>query len=126
MVSHSLTSRPQKSSPRWAIAVLAFVVCLLPLTGYFVRAAIRSNLNDVRDWLPAHFPETAEYRWFREQFGSEEFVVVSWPGCDLNDTRLEKLAANLASRTLDIAGAKMPLFARVGQRKPEAHARAEL
>lgn len=113
MVSHSLTNRQQKSSPRWAIAVLTVVVCLLPLTGYFVRAAIRSNLNDVRDWLPAHFPETAQYRWFREQFGSEEFIVVSWPGCDLNDPRLPKLAANLAERSVENAKEKTPLFTRV-------------
>lgn len=73
---------------------------LLPLTGLGVSAAIRSNVNDVRDWLPAHFEETVQYREFRAQFGSDEFVVVSWPGCRLDDPRLEQLSANLRERSL--------------------------
>ena len=99
---------------RWAYVVLGLLGCLLPLTALAVRAAIRSNSNDVRDWLPAHFPETTQYRWFREQFGSEEFVVVSWPGCDLKDPRLAKLATELTARSAasDAAG-KGSLFARV-------------
>jgi predicted RND superfamily exporter protein len=100
--------------PRWAIAVLVVLGCLLPLTAIGVRAAIRSNTNDVRDWLPAHFPETKQYAWFREQFGSEEFVVVSWPGCDLNDPRLEQLSAKLTERSAasELQG-NSPLFTRV-------------
>jgi predicted RND superfamily exporter protein len=107
VASHSSTSQPKKiltpavahARPRWAIAVLCVLGLLLPLTAIGDRAAIRSNINDVRDWLPSHFPETRQYSWFREQFGSEEFVVVSWPGCDLDDPRLEQLAAKLTERS---------------------------
>ncbi|WP_254513220.1 efflux RND transporter permease subunit [Anatilimnocola floriformis] len=84
---------------RWAVAILLAIGLLLPVTAFAVRAAIRSNANDVRDWLPAHFPETVQYRSFREQFGSEEFVVVSWPGCDLSDPRLEQLSEKLSERS---------------------------
>ena len=72
----------------------------MPLTVLGVFAAIRSNVNDVRDWLPAHFAETGQYREFRERFGNDEFVVVSWPGCNLDDPRLEQLSANLSARSL--------------------------
>ncbi len=44
---------------RWAIVVLCGLVGLLPLTVLGGLAAIKSNVNDVRDWLPAHFAETS-------------------------------------------------------------------
>jgi predicted RND superfamily exporter protein len=68
---------------------------LLPLVGLGARQAIRSNANDLRDWVPAHYAETQDYRWFRRHFGNEDFVVVSWPGCTLADSRLARLAARL-------------------------------
>ncbi|MFN7334039.1 MAG: hypothetical protein ACK5TC_03170, partial [bacterium] len=75
------------------------MVCLLPLTILAARIAIRSNVNDVRDWLPAHYSETVQYEWFRTRFGSEEFVIVSWPGCTLEDARLKQLSSILAERS---------------------------
>ena len=71
---------------------------LLPLAGLGAREAIRSNANDVRDWVPAHYAETRDYRWFRQYFGNEDFVVVSWPGCTLDDERLAQLAKRLRER----------------------------
>ena len=109
---------PTKARPhlhrRWAIVVLCAALGFLPLTilGDFV--AVRSNVNDVRDWLPAHFPETAQYRWFRERFSSEDFVVVSWPGCTLDDPRLENLSDNLRQRSAQhLLHGGYPLFSRV-------------
>jgi uncharacterized protein len=99
---------------RWAIVVVFGLIGLLPLTVLGVLAAIKSNANDVRDWLPAHFAETAQYREFKEWFGSDEFVIVSWPGCNLDDPRLDELSANLRARSLvhQQQGAP-PLFSRV-------------
>ena len=89
----------RKAPRRWAIAVLCGLIALVPLTVLGVLAAIKSNVNDVRDWLPAHFAETGQYRQFKAWFGSDEFVIVSWPGCTLDDPRLEQLAANLRERS---------------------------
>jgi len=71
----------------------------VPPAALAVRAAIKSNVNDVRDWLPAHYVETGQYRWFKERFGSEDFVVISWPGCTLDDPRVTQLTANLRERS---------------------------
>jgi len=87
------------SRPRWAIAVFCLLLCLLPLTIMAAITAIISNVNDVRDWLPKHYKETGQYEWFRERFGSEEFVIVSWPGCTLEDARLKQLSSILAERS---------------------------
>jgi predicted RND superfamily exporter protein len=115
-----LSDRPRRATswlkaPRhWAIVVLCGLVGLLPLAVLGVLTAIKSNVNDVRDWLPAHFAETAQYREFKEWFSSDEFVIVSWPGCNLDDPRLDELAANLRERSLSHQqdGAQ-PLFTRV-------------
>src|SRR5688572_15985046 len=103
-----------RAPPRWPIVVLCGLVALLPLTVLGVLTAIESNVNDVGDWLPAHFAETAQYREFKEWFGSDEFVIVSWPGCNLDDPRLADLSANLRERSLvrQQHGAP-PLFSRV-------------
>jgi predicted RND superfamily exporter protein len=73
-------------------------VLLSPLVGFGVVRAIRSNANDVRDWVPGHYPETRDYRWFRQHFGNEDFVVVSWQGCTLGDPQLAQFAIRLRQR----------------------------
>ena len=79
--------------------ILAAMIGLAPGIAIGVRRAIQSNANDVRDWLPAHYEETSNYRRFQQHFGSEDFVVVSWPGCTLTDPRLLTYAAALRERS---------------------------
>src|SRR5204863_5367467 len=83
---------------RLALPVLFIAAFLLPLAGLGVRQAIRSNANDVRDWVPSHYIETRDYRWFRQHFGNEDFVVVSWPGCKIGDPQLDQFATRLRER----------------------------
>lgn len=86
------------TAQRSALVVLLVSAFLLPLVGLGVVQAIRSNANDLRDWLPAHYDETRDYQWFRQHFGNEDFVVVSWPGCHLNDETLARFATRLRER----------------------------
>ena len=69
---------------------------LVPLIGWGVQRAILSNSNDVRDWLPAEYPETQQYSWFTEHFGVQDFIVASWPGCTLTDERLDQFVRGLS------------------------------
>jgi len=87
------------NSFRWALAVVLVATFLLPLAGLGVRKAIESNSNNVHDWLPSHYPETRHYQQFHQQFGNEEFIVVSWPGCTLEDQRLDRMAQRLRERS---------------------------
>lgn len=75
--------------------ILLAAAALLPLIAWGAYLADRSNSNDVRDWLPEHYPETAQFQWFRHHFGNEDFIVASWPGCTLDDPRLDRFAAEL-------------------------------
>ncbi len=72
--------------------ILIVAAALLPLIAWGVLEGIRSNSNDVRDWLPADYPETQQFRSFTEHFGVQDFIIASWPGCTLDDRRLDEFA----------------------------------
>jgi predicted RND superfamily exporter protein len=80
---------------RHSRTILLVMVFLLPFIGIGALRALRSNRNDVKDWLPDNFLETKTHRWFEEHFPHEQFVLASWEGCTLDDQRLELLAKKL-------------------------------
>jgi predicted RND superfamily exporter protein len=80
---------------RRSLTIILVVVFLLPFIAMGTRRALQSNRNDVKDWLPADFPETKTHSWFEEHFPHEQFVLASWEGCTLDDQRLELLAKKL-------------------------------
>ena len=80
---------------RYSPAILLIVVFLLPISFAGARRALRSNQNRVEQWLPDQYEETQVYQEFRKHFQGEEFVLVSWDGCVLDDQRLKLLSAKL-------------------------------
>jgi predicted RND superfamily exporter protein len=90
---------------RYGLIVLVIVVFLLPFTFRGARLALKSNHNDVKEWLPDEYVETQEFNWFRKYFAGEQFVLVSWEGCTLDDvTKLETLKADLLKPSRDKNG----------------------
>jgi len=83
---------------RYGLLLLAIYAFALIPTIRGAAQALLSNKNDVKEWLPEAYAETQEFKWFREQFGCEQFVLISWPGCTLDDQRLKLLAAHLDPR----------------------------
>jgi len=86
---------------RYSVLILAVTLLCIPLILMGSRRALRSNRNDVREWLPSHFPQTAVHRWFREHFPHEQFVVVSWEDCTLDDPRLDQMVDRLREYSAD-------------------------
>ena len=80
----------------WKIVLLAAIG--LPLFFGGARRALLSNRNDVKEWLPSSFQETKDLQWFQKHFPSEEFVLVSWEGCTLDDPRVEELIAAVSGK----------------------------
>jgi len=80
---------------RRSFQIMLVVVFLLPLIWAGTRRALRSNRNDVKNWLPDGFQETEDHHWFQAHFPHEQFVLVSWDGCTLDDQRLKLLAEKL-------------------------------
>lgn len=94
---------------RRGFVIILVAVFLMPFLMRGTKLALRTNRNDVKDWLPGDFPETQTHRWFQEHFPHEQFVLASWEGCTLDDDRLEMLADKLESfnpnlEDLDITG----------------------
>jgi hypothetical protein len=86
---------------RHALLVLVIVFFCVPFALRGARMAVQGMKNDVKDWLPKDFAETAELDWFRKHFISEQFVLVSWDGChgDENDERYKMFLAKLMPET---------------------------
>ncbi|HUT12130.1 MAG TPA: MMPL family transporter [Thermoguttaceae bacterium] len=70
---------------RRSFTVLMVVTFMLPLIWMGTRRAVLSNKNDVKKWLPEGFDETKDHQWFEEHFPHEQFVLISWEGCTLED-----------------------------------------
>lgn len=72
------------------------VACLL-VTPLLILVAIQSETNtqDVHTWLPNGTDERAVYESFLELFGQDDHILISWPGCKLDDLRLMDLTRRL-------------------------------
>lgn len=97
----------ESNATSYRFLVILAAVFLLPIVVMAARGAMQTTQNDVRDWLPAS-QEASVYHWFQQYFGSEEFVLISWEGCTLDDSRLELLADKLVPP--QDFGAKQPKF----------------
>ncbi len=75
---------------------LAITLCI---TATIVSIAglsmLDTGMEDVMQWLPTESDERATYDQFVSKFGSDDFLLVSWPGCTLDDPRCDQVAAEL-------------------------------
>ena len=83
---------------RRGIIILMIIFFLVPFAMRGARMSVQGMKNDLKDWLPKDFPETADLDWFRQHFVSETFVVASWDGCygDAKDARFQLFMAPAA------------------------------
>jgi predicted RND superfamily exporter protein len=65
--------------------VLLLTAFVTPTIFQFAGRAVRSNRNDVTDWLPKNYEETRQLDWFRSYFVSDQFVIISWEGCEIGN-----------------------------------------
>jgi predicted RND superfamily exporter protein len=92
---------------------------LLPLVAWRAWLVLGTSNNNIRQWLPQHYEETQTYEWFRQHFPSDEFALVTWDGCTLDDKRLadfaDLLRADSGTQADDSAASETgePLFADV-------------
>jgi len=105
---------------RWSVWILAVLFFLLPLVAVGAIKARTNNRNDVKGWLPSQYEETRTYRFFRRHFQGEEFVLVSWEGCRMDDPRLELLATKLIPPPAEAVRIERPLYFQSAQTGPRA------
>lgn len=84
---------------RYSWFIILVVTFLAPINLGGSLRALRTNKQDFKEWLPASFAETADYEWFSRYFPGEQFVLMSWDGCTLdNTTKLDAFATKLRHR----------------------------
>ena len=76
-----------------AIFVLAF-----PLVAYIASLPSARFRNDITQWGDPASQAYQDFTDYRKKFGVNEFVVVSWLGCDLNDSRIEDVTEKIETR----------------------------
>lgn len=66
---------------RHSFAIFCVFAALLGLIVPGAILAVRSNTNDVKDWLPDAYQETTDLLWYQQHFGagSDHAVVLTWP-----------------------------------------------
>ena len=77
---------------RWSLLALLLMAISAPflLYGMFQGAAEMRN-SPVR-WIPKSFEQRATFDWFTDHFQLPEYVIISWPGCTIDDQRLQTFA----------------------------------
>jgi uncharacterized protein len=77
---------------RYPWLVIGAFAILLPLVAWRAWRVLGTSNNNIRQWLPLHYEETQTYEWFRQHFPPDEFALVTWDGCTLDDKRLAEFA----------------------------------
>tara|TARA_B100000809_G_scaffold263039_1_gene315367 strand:- start:994 stop:3285 length:2292 start_codon:yes stop_codon:yes gene_type:complete len=77
---------------RWSLLALSLMAISAPflIHGMFQGAAEMRN-SPIR-WIPKSFEQRATYDWFTDRFQLPEYVIISWPGCTIDDQRLQTFA----------------------------------
>ncbi len=74
-------------------SVIAAIVVLgwLPVVVYWASRTTFAPV-EVDQWLGPQHPARQAYQQFLQEFGDDQTLVVTWPGCRVDDTRLQRLA----------------------------------
>ena len=73
----------------WILLIFALSI---PAVACGIYINEQSNNNNIKQWLPKDdLEETKIYDEFRRHFGTDEYAIVSWKGCTLDDPRLQRL-----------------------------------
>lgn len=96
-------SQPEQASraKRLERTSFRFVILLIVLMPLILWGASKIQIGSAsaHAWLPEGRIERTRYDWFINQFGSDQYLVISWEGCSVSDPRLVALAQKI--RTLD-------------------------
>ena len=58
---------------------------------------IKSNTEDVLQWLPDQSHARQDYNLFQSKFGADDFLIVTWDDCTIVDPRLPKFSTAVVS-----------------------------
>ena len=80
--------------PVWLFALT------FPLIGFGAYMATTTFENDFARWPVGETEVRQKYDWFQQTFESTDILIVSWPGCQLDDDRLVAIVDELDSGSI--------------------------
>ena len=79
---------------RWCRWILALSALLCPFLIVLVLG-LKSDTDNISNWLPQNTSDREEYDEFVKLFGHDDELLVSWSGCTVDDPRLDQLVSGL-------------------------------
>lgn len=78
--------------------LLVLFALTFPLVAYVSTLPPQRFRNEITEWGELNSLAYQEFSEYRDKFGANEAVVLSWPGCDLNDPRVEEVAVGIETQ----------------------------
>lgn len=78
------------------------VVAIVTLFSLFLLTRLETNTQDWQNWVEVSSQSRKTFDQYKSLFGSSDYLIVSWPGCDDDDQRLGQFLDALSK--LDEAG----------------------
>ena len=91
------------------LLIVIYLTITLPWVAIGAQRALTGGANSPLDWVDDDFAPRHDYDRFSNQFGTADAVILSWPGCRIDDSRLDRLTAALRTAPAFTEG-DQPLF----------------
>ena len=81
--------------------LLILFALTFPLVIYVSTLPPQRFRNEITEWGDRSSLAYQQFSEYREKFGANEAIILSWPGCDLVDPRVEKVAVAIETQLAD-------------------------
>ena len=78
--------------------LLAVFALTFPLVAYVSTLPPERFRNELTEWGDQKSEAYTQFVDYRQKFGTNELVVISWPGCNLDDDRVGEVTRNIESQ----------------------------
>lgn len=83
-------------SRRFLLTLVAMGAALPPIL-WGTKHSLESIYNSPPAWVPESFEQRRLYEQFTRQFEGDDPIIISWPGCSVDDARLARLEQELTA-----------------------------
>ncbi len=93
-----------RTLPIVELLLLGVFVVSFPLVAYVSTLPVERFRNEITQWGDLKSPTHQQFVDFRRMFKGNEFFVLRWPGCDLNDNRVLDVSEEISKQlSLEVA-----------------------
>jgi predicted RND superfamily exporter protein len=94
---HEVAQSTGESRDWSAVTVLLFLALTFPLMLLAATKTSERFRNEITEWANPNSQPARDFRQYRDWFGPNEYVLVTWPGCTRDTEELDSLREKLRS-----------------------------